>query len=110
MSNPMSRPMVYSLGCVCTLMLAGCAPAATPREPRQDIPQEAAVAAVRALPEVQAYERTLIEAGAAAHVDVQLENGEWLVQVYEVKDGHTATFNWYRVDKETGVVAPEFPE
>jgi len=101
--------MVYSLGCICTLMLAGCAPVATPTELRQDISQEAAIAAVRALPEVQAFERTLAEAGAAAHIDAQAEDTQWLVQVYEVRDGHTATFNWYRVNKETGEVAPEFP-
>lgn len=41
-----------------------------------------------------------------------LRNGEtinsYLIQVFEVKNGHTATFNWYEVDKTTGEVKKEF--
>jgi len=29
--------------------------------------------------------------------------------VYEIKDGNTATFNWYNVDKNTGKITAEFP-
>lgn len=39
-------------------------------------------------------------------------NGEdetsYKVQVYEVKNGHTATFNWYNVHKQTGEITKEF--
>ena len=36
------------------------------------------------------------------------EEDSYRIQVYEVKDGHTATFNWYNVDKKTGEVVAEF--
>ena len=37
------------------------------------------------------------------------EENEFHVQVYEIKDDHTATFNWYSVDKITGEVKELFP-
>ena len=36
------------------------------------------------------------------------EEDSYRIQVYEVKDGHTATFNWYSVDKKTGEITAEF--
>src|SRR3990170_5108193 len=36
------------------------------------------------------------------------EEDSYRIQVYEVKDGHTATFNWYTVDKKTVEVVAEF--
>lgn len=35
------------------------------------------------------------------------EGDLYLIQVYEIKDGHTATFNWYRVSKTTGKITAE---
>lgn len=40
-------------------------------------------------------------------VDNEME-GEYNVHVYEVKNGHTATHNWYRVSIKSGEVRPEF--
>lgn len=41
-------------------------------------------------------------------VDQSGGDGEvYLIQVYEIKDGHTATFNWYRVNKKTGEIKAE---
>lgn len=44
-----------------------------------------------------------------ARVDIaREENDSYLIQVYEIKNGHTATFNWYKVNKTTGDVEKEF--
>ena len=68
-----------------------------------------AVESIRALPEVVDYEKRLAEAGTTAHIDAQSEDAQWVVQVYEIKEDHTATFNWYTVDKATGKITAEFP-
>ncbi len=34
--------------------------------------------------------------------------GKWRVHVFESLDDHTATMNWFYVDKETGKVIKEF--
>ena len=36
------------------------------------------------------------------------EESSYRIQVYEIKNGHTATFNWYNVDKKTGEITAEF--
>ncbi len=36
-----------------------------------------------------------------------IEASEYFVHVYETKDGHTATFNWYKVDNKTGSIISE---
>ncbi|MEK7543386.1 MAG: hypothetical protein AAB557_00795 [Patescibacteria group bacterium] len=36
------------------------------------------------------------------------EDADYLIQVYELIYGHTATFNWYNVDKATGDVRQQF--
>ncbi|MDO8648996.1 MAG: hypothetical protein Q7R81_04410 [Candidatus Peregrinibacteria bacterium] len=108
-----ARFVLCSLGCLCALTFVGCSPAPVPtpipQNSGQDISQEAAIEVVRNRPEVVKFESTLVKAGTVAHIDAQSEDKEWLVQVYEVKGGHTATFNWYRVDKKTGQISTEFP-
>lgn len=69
------------------------------------ISRELAVENVKKLPEVQEYLKNVPK--ALVEVDNELE-GEYNVHVYEVKDGHTATFNWYRVSIKSGEVRPEF--
>ncbi len=64
-----------------------------------------AVDNVKKLPEVQDYLKRV--PNALVEVDNESE-GQYNVHVYEIKDGHTATFNWYRVDKATGEVKKEF--
>lgn len=70
------------------------------------ISSEKAAELVKALPEVQAF---LQETGG--HVTAQTgspNEAVYLVQVYEVKDNHTATFNWYYVNKKDGSIKKEF--
>lgn len=64
-----------------------------------------AVENVKKLPEVQDYLKRV--PNGKVEVDNELE-GEYNVHVYEVKDGHTATFNWYRVSIKSGEIRPEF--
>lgn len=65
-----------------------------------------AIENVKKLPEVQEYLKYV--PNGKVEVDNELE-GEYNVHVYEVKDGHTATFNWYRVSIKSGEVKTEFP-
>lgn len=64
-----------------------------------------AVSKVKSLPEVIEYLKR-IPAGIIA---VNGENDtSYMVQVYEIINDHTATFNWYTVSKATGEVTKEF--
>ncbi len=67
--------------------------------------RSSAVSKIKALPEVIEYLKRVPKGLIAV-------NGEsdnlFMVQVYEVKNGHTATFNWYNVSKTTGEVTKEF--
>jgi len=69
------------------------------------ITEEMAVANVKSLPEVVDYLERVPNGQVAVNGE---EDTTYLVQVYEIKDGHTATFNWYQVDKTTGEVKKEF--
>ncbi|MBI2019042.1 hypothetical protein HYS95_00040 [Candidatus Daviesbacteria bacterium] len=69
------------------------------------ISRQTALENVKKLPEVQQYLKDV--PNGKVEVDNELE-GEYNVHVYEVKDGHTATFNWYRVSIKSGEVRPEF--
>lgn len=60
---------------------------------------------VKALPEVVEYAAMLESAGRTMQVRTQDAGTTWLVQVYELLDGHTATFKWFNVDKTTGGVS-----
>ena len=64
-----------------------------------------AIENVKKLPEVQEYLKYV--PNGKVEVDNELE-GEYNVHVYEVKNGHTATFNWYRVSIKSGEIRPEF--
>lgn len=64
-----------------------------------------AVENVKKLPEVQEYLKRV--PNGKVEVDNELE-GEYNVHVYEVKNGHTATFNWYRVSIKSGEIRSEF--
>ena len=67
----------------------------------------AAIARVSRLPEVKEYLRA-VPSGRVAIDHEDKETNSYLIQVYEIKDGHTATFNWYEVDKTTGEIKTEF--
>lgn len=64
-----------------------------------------AVEKVKNRPEVKKYLSEIL----SARVDFNGTDGDlYLIQAYEIKDGHTATFNWYQVNKKTGIVKAEF--
>lgn len=86
----------------------------TPMEeliPEQAIPKLTAVTAELALenvkkrPEVQQFLKVV--PGGIVEVDNERE-GEYSVHVYEIKNGHTATFNWYKVSIKSGEIRPQF--
>lgn len=60
---------------------------------------------VKNLPEVQEYLKNV--PNGKVEVDNELE-GEYNIHVYEVKNGHTATFDWYRVSIKSGEIRSEF--
>lgn len=65
------------------------------------ISEKEAIEKVRQLPEVKNYFAKV----PGAHVEVgsfDEESGTYLIQVFEVKDNHTATFGWWEVEKISG--------
>ncbi|OGE31664.1 hypothetical protein A2631_00765 [Candidatus Daviesbacteria bacterium RIFCSPHIGHO2_01_FULL_44_29] len=69
------------------------------------ISSEQAIENVKKLPEVQQYLKRV--PSGKVEVDNELE-GEYNIHIYEVINGHTATFNWYRVSLKSGEVRQEF--
>ncbi len=73
--------------------------------PAAPLTSQDAVTKVKNLPAVKKY-LTEVPSGR-----VDQNGGEenfYLIQVYEIKNGHTATFNWYQVNKKTGATKAEF--
>ena len=79
----------------------------SPQPPAILISPEEAVEKVKSRKEVIAYLKRVPNAIIQAQSTTD-EEDSYRIQVYEVKDGHTATFNWYNVDKKTGEVVAEF--
>lgn len=73
------------------------------------IDEVSAIEKVKNLPKVKEY---LVEVPNAQvvidHEDP--ETNSWVVHVFEIKNGHTATFNWYQVNKKTGKIDNLFGE
>lgn len=67
--------------------------------------KDEAIAKVKLLPEVIDYLKRVPNGLVLVNGE---EDNEYMVQVYELKDGHSATFNWYNVDKTTGEVEKQF--
>lgn len=78
----------------------------------QPVEQTVALEQIKNRPEVKQYISVMAKAGTKAEFNIEDGGSEWRIQVFEiVKQGgenHTATFNWYRVDKKTGAVEKEF--
>ena len=70
------------------------------------VSRQQAVEKVKNLQEVKEYLKNV--PNGKVEVDNELE-GEYNVHVYEVKNGHTATFNWYRVSIKSGEIRSELP-
>src|SRR3989338_8732009 len=73
------------------------------------ITREEALVKIKNLPEVQEFVRLLFP--KQARFEVEDWDTDWAVHVFELVVGensvHRATLNWYRVDKQTGVVEKE---
>lgn len=69
------------------------------------VSKEDAIAKVKVLPEVIDYLKRVPNGMVLVNGE---ENNSYLIQVYEFKNGHTATFNWYNVNKSTGAIEKQF--
>jgi len=64
-----------------------------------------AIQTTKNLPEVKTY----IQNTPNSQIKLDHEEGQnYIIQVYEIKNGHTATFNWYKINKNTGNAEKEF--
>lgn len=74
--------------------------------------EDAAIAAVQKRTEVFKYELELSKTGKKASFRAEDRGDAWAVQVFEIvsqgDSSHTATMNWYLVNKRTGAIEPEF--
>lgn len=70
-----------------------------------NISKEQAISKIKLLPEVMDYLSRIPNGLVTLNGE---EENVYLIQVYEIKDGHTATFNWYNVNKYTGAVEKQF--
>lgn len=51
--------------------------------------------------------RKLVDAGSNIVVEYDAESADgaaWIVHVYEIVDNHTATYGWYKVNKQSGKI------
>ena len=82
----------------------------TPTATIPKVTQEQVLVKIKNLPEVQEFARLLFP--KQAEFEVEDWDTDWAVHVFELVVGensvHRATFNWYRVDKQTGAVEKEF--
>lgn len=76
-------------------------------EKSTSITQEAAAKNVRNLPEVVLYLKDVPD-GKIMFDHEEANTNSFVIHVYEVKNGHTATFNWYIVNKQTGKIEKMF--
>lgn len=95
--------MKYLFLLVLTVIVAGGIYYSSQKIPSA-ISEQQAVDKVKSLSEVQDYLKRV--PNGIVEVDNEVE-GEYNVHVYEIKDGHTATFNWYRVNIKSGKLTPE---
>ncbi|MBX9687250.1 MAG: hypothetical protein K2X27_11145 [Candidatus Obscuribacterales bacterium] len=82
------------------------------------IDEKKALSLVEARPEVKKWRQEVAKAcakrGATAQVEIDREEGsEYVVHVFEIvpddkESSHTATLNWYYVDKNSGKIRTEF--
>ena len=71
------------------------------------ITKEKAAQLVQSLDEVKKYLVTV--PNAIIEFDHESKDKTvWVIHVYEAKDGHTATFNWFDVNKQSGQIIKEF--
>lgn len=71
------------------------------------IGEKEAIEKVRQLPDVKKYQKDVPNAKILLDHE-EPETNSWVIHVFEIKNGHSATFNWYTVDKITGRITAEF--
>ena len=69
--------------------------------------RQTALTRVGNLPEVKEY-LSRVPNGLIVIDHEDRDTNSYLIHVYEVVDDHTATFNWYEVNKTTGAIKTEF--
>lgn len=70
------------------------------------ITQNQATQKVRRQKEVQSY----LARVPTGRIEMDHETPEsFVIHVYNIEKDHTATFNWFDVDKKTGKIKKEFP-
>lgn len=68
------------------------------------IPEDEAILVIKELSEVKDYLKRVPNALVSVNGE---KDDEYMIQVYEIKNGHTATFSWYRFNKKTGKITKE---
>lgn len=82
-------------------------PTLTPSSPNINLDEKRALELVKTRKDVQDYMNKIPNAQIAIdHFDE--ETNSYVIHVFEVKNGHTNTFNWYDVNKLTGTITAEF--
>lgn len=71
------------------------------------ISQEEAVQIVENLPEVKDY-KSRVKNSQVEYDHLNEDENKWVIHVYEQLSDHTATFNWYEIDKNTGEFSKMF--
>lgn len=117
--------LIMAVACTISINIAAPASAAPSKgQPHKasktgSISESRALEIVSSRPEVKAWKKQVTSAdakkrGVTAHIALdRVENGEYIIQVFEevpdgADSGHTATFNWYHVNKKSGAVTTEF--
>ncbi|WP_405168310.1 hypothetical protein [Paenibacillus sp. FSL H3-0286] len=79
------------------------------------IPTNKGITAAQAIQKVKSKYGSKIPKGYLVEIDSIDEKGNYIIHVYEIVidnkatgDGHTATFDWYTVDKFTGAITSSF--
>lgn len=73
------------------------------------VTQDQAVFLVKNLDSVKAYLQRVPQ-GIVEFDHEDRINGSWVIHVYEVANGHTATFNWFNVSKTDGTISTELSQ
>lgn len=85
-----------------------------PEAPAQTVQQKANISQNEALDIVTKQEKVQgflkeVPGGKITMDHFDEETNSYVIQVFEVKNGHTNTFNWYDVNKQSGEVKPLLP-
>lgn len=82
-------------------------PVSTDKVSSPKVNQQRAISLVNLQPEVKDYLKR-VPKGRVDYDHEDLDKNAWVIHVYEIVSGHTATFNWYYVDKQSAKITKEF--